>query len=199
MLIRISDIILSLLGLIILLPLLLLIALVIIADSRGGVLFIQTRVGKDNKDFKLLKFRTMVPYSENYGSLTVGFRDNRITKVGYFLRKYKIDELPQLINVLAGSMSMVGPRPEVRKYVDLYNAAQKIVLSVKPGITDLASLEYSDENDLLAASDNPEKTYIDEILPAKIRLNMVFINDRNLKNYFRILFLTVKSVIKTNK
>ena len=153
---RIFDLLFSFLGLVILSPFLLVIAILIVIDSKGDIFYLQQRVGKDNKDFNIFKFRTMRPNSDKQGLLTVGAKDSRITKIGVFLRKYKIDELPQLINVLIGNMSFVGPRPEVRKYVDLYNSEQKKVLTVKPGITDYASIEYSKENELLAKSENPE-------------------------------------------
>lgn len=129
------------------------------------------------------------------GLLTVGKRDPRITKSGYFIRKYKLDELPQLINVLFGKMSLVGPRPEVRKYVDLYSSDQMIVLSVKPGITDYASIKFVNENELLSKSSDPEKLYIKEIMPFKIELNMIFINSSSLYNYFRIIALTIKKIL----
>lgn len=133
--------------------------------------------------------------SDKHRLITVGGRDSRITNVGYFIRKYKIDELPQLINVLKGDMSMVGPRPEVRKYVDMYTAEQRKVLSVRPGITDYASIEYADENTLLGQSANPDKTYVEEIMPDKIRLNMRYIEKQNLKEYFKIIFLTIRKCI----
>ena len=154
----------------------------------------QQRVGKGGKDFSLWKFRTMYPESEKNGPITVGVHDSRITKPGKFLRKYKLDELPQLINVLSGEMSFVGPRPEVRKYVNLYSEEQKKVLSVKPGITDFASIEYADESELLSHSPDPLKTYVEEIMPAKIMLNMGYIEDTSLKNYFRIILLTVRKL-----
>ncbi len=134
--------------------------------------------------------------SDLNSQLTIGERDPRITGIGYYLRKFKIDELPQLINVLAGQMSMVGPRPEVRKYVDLYTDEQKIVLSVKPGITDFASIMFVCENETLASSDFPENTYIYEILPTKIKLNMKFINNSSISNYFYILYLTIRYILK---
>ena len=133
--------------------------------------------------------------SDKKGLLTVGDNDSRITKVGKFIRKYKLDEFAQLLNVLKSDMSLVGPRPEVRKYVDLYNQEQLKVLSVKPGITDYASIEYKDENKILAKSDNPEKTYIEEVMPHKLELNMKFINEKSLYNYFKIIFLTIFRVI----
>ena len=142
---RIFDIVFSISGLILLSPVLIVIAILIRFDSKGPVLYKQTRVGRNNKDFKLLKFRTMNPDSDSKGLLTVGGRDPRITKTGYYLRKFKLDEFPQLINVLYGEMSFVGPRPEVRKYVDLYTEDQKKVLDVSPGITDVASIKYKNE------------------------------------------------------
>jgi len=189
-LIRCFDILFSLAGLIILLPLFLIISLVIIIDSHGGFFYYQSRVGKNGKDFKLLKFRTMVTGAEKKGGLTIGARDGRITKSGYFLRKNKLDELPQLINVLLGDMSLVGPRPEIRKYVDLYSDDQRMVLLVKPGITDWASIVFISENEILGRSSNPEKTYIEEIMPAKIELNKRYIKNRSLAEYFKILWLT---------
>jgi lipopolysaccharide/colanic/teichoic acid biosynthesis glycosyltransferase len=199
MLIRISDFFFSLLGFIILSPVLLLIALIITLDSRGGIFFVQERVGRNNSVFKLIKFRTMSSYSDKSGALTVGMRDPRITRAGYYLRKFKLDELPQLINVLIGDMSLVGPRPEVRKYVNEYTEEQKVVLSVRPGITDYASIEFSNENEILSRSENPEKTYIEDILPAKIRLNMIYINNRNLITYFKVLFLTFREIIGNSR
>ncbi|MBA3663638.1 MAG: sugar transferase [Bacteroidetes bacterium] len=191
---RIFDFIFSLIGIIILLPFFLLISIFIIADSGFPVFYFQKRVGRDNVDFSLFKFRTMRKDSDKKGLLTVGGRDPRITKVGYYLRKYKLDELPQLLNVLSGSMSLVGPRPEVRKYVDLYNAEQKAVLQVQPGITDYASLEYFSENELLALSKDPEKTYIDQIMPAKLELNRKYIREAGLMTDLRIIFRTIKKI-----
>jgi lipopolysaccharide/colanic/teichoic acid biosynthesis glycosyltransferase len=194
-LIRFFDILLSILGLIILSPFLLILSIAIVIESKGGVFYKQTRVGKNNKDFKLYKFRSMQSGSDKKGLLTVGDNDSRITKVGKFIRKYKLDEFAQLLNVIKGDMSLVGPRPEVRKYVDLYNQEQLMVLSVKPGITDYASIEYKDENEILAKSDNPEKAYIEEVMPHKLELNMKFINDKSLYNYIKIIFLTIFRVI----
>lgn len=190
-LIRFFDVVFSVFGLLILFPFFLVLSFFILVDSKGGVFFLQHRVGKGGKDFRLWKFRTMYPDSEKHGQITVGDHDDRITRPGKFLRKYKLDELPQLINVLIGDMSLVGPRPEVRKYVSLYTEEQKKVLSIKPGITDYASIEYADESELLSRSSDPLKTYVEEIMPAKIRLNMGYINDPSLKNYFRIIFLTI--------
>lgn len=194
---RFLDIFFSSIGLIVLLPLFLVVGLWIKIDSKGPFFYKQKRVGKNNIDFSLYKFRSMIIDADKKGLLlTVGGRDPRVTKSGYFIRKYKIDELPQLINVLKGDMSLVGPRPEVRKYVDMYNDEQKKVLTVRPGITDYASIEYVNENNILSVSDNPEKTYIEEIMPAKIALNMKYINHQSLKEYFKIIFLTINHVVK---
>lgn len=195
MLKRLLDIVFSLAGLIILSPLFIVIAFLVAVTSRGGVFYRQIRVGKNNTDFKLFKFRTMYTDSDKKGLLTVGGRDPRITPVGYTLRKYKLDELPQLLNVLFGSMSLVGPRPEVRKYVDMYSTEQKKVLNVKPGITDYASLEYFSENELLAQSPDPEKTYITEVMPAKLALNQKYISESGLLTDLKIIFRTLKRIV----
>ena len=195
MLKRAFDIFCSFIGLIILSPLFISVCLLIILTSKGGIFFLQTRVGKNNSHFKLFKFRTMFTNSDKKGLLTVGAKDPRITSVGYYLRKYKLDELPQLLNVFFGSMSLVGPRPEVRKYVDLYSAEQKKVLLVKPGITDYASLEYFSENELLAKSSSPEKTYINEIMPAKLELNKKYILKNNVWIDIKIIFKTLKKIV----
>ncbi len=190
MLKRTFDIFCSLFGLLILSPLLIIIAILVATTSPGGVFYRQVRVGKDFKNFKILKFRSMRPDSDKKGLLTVGSKDNRVTKVGYFIRKYKIDELPQLINVLVGDMSFVGPRPEVPKYVEMYNEEQRKVLSVRPGITDYASIEYRNENDILAKSNTPEQTYIDEVMPAKLALNIKYINEMSFTTDIKIIFRT---------
>ncbi|MDP2386181.1 MAG: sugar transferase [Bacteroidota bacterium] len=195
MLKRSFDIISSFIGLLVLLPFFLIISILIILDSRGGIFYRQVRVGKNNIDFKLFKFRTMASGSDKKGLLTVGGRDSRITKIGYYLRKYKLDELPQLLNVFFGDMSLVGPRPEVRKYVDMYNTEQKKVLNVKPGITDYASIEYSNENELLATSSDPEKTYIEEVMPAKLWLNQKYISEQGLLTDIRIIFRTIAKIV----
>ncbi len=189
--IRFLDFLFSFIGLIILSPFLVLIMLWIKVDSRGPVFYIQKRVGLNGKDFNLFKFRSMKINSDKLGLLTVGNRDPRITNSGYFLRKYKLDELPQLLNVLLGEMSLVGPRPEVRKYVDLYDENQRVILSVKPGITDEASIAFKNENELLAKANNQELTYINEIMPAKIELNKMYINEQSFKNYIRIILKTI--------
>lgn len=189
--IRLIDIVLSIFGLIMLSPILLLTAIGISLESRGGVFFRQTRVGKDFKEFKLLKFRSMFVNSELRGQLTVGSRDARITKMGYFIRKYKVDELPQLINVLLGDMSLVGPRPEVPKYVSKYTKEQKRLLSVRPGITDYASLYYFEEADLLAASDDPERTYIEKVMPEKLSFSLRYLNQKSVYSDLKIMIFTV--------
>jgi len=194
--IRFFDILFSIIGLILLSPLFLILYLAICVESRGGGFYRQVRVGKNGVDFSLYKFRSMRVGSDAKGLITVGGRDPRITNVGYFIRRYKLDELPQLFNVLIGDMSFVGPRPEVRKYVDLYTAEQCRVLSVRPGITDYASIEYVDENVLLATSSDPEKTYIEEIMPDKIRFNMKFINQRSVREYFKIIRLTICKLVR---
>ena len=196
--IRFFDVSFSFVGIVFLSPIFLLLAIWIKIDSKGPIFYKQSRVGKDNKDFKLYKFRSMIMNADKKGLITVGGRDPRITRSGYFIRKYKLDELPQLINVLLGDMSLVGPRPEVRKYVDMYDKEQIRVLSIKPGITDYASIEYIDENEVLGKSDNPEKTYVEIIMPEKIRYNMKYINDKSLKHYFRIIFLTISKIVNKN-
>lgn len=193
--IRFCDIVFSSFGLLLLSPLFLFVALWIVIDDPGPVFYRQQRVGKNGKDFGLLKFRSMRVGADKMSLITIGDRDPRVTRAGYYIRKYKLDELPQLWNVLIGDMSLVGPRPEVRKYVDLYTQEQQKVLSVRPGITDYASIEYIDENRLLAASKDPDKTYIEEIMPAKIALNMRYINHRTFGEYFKIIFRTFAKII----
>lgn len=193
---RLSDILFSLLGLLILLPFFLVFAIIIIFDSGLPVFYFQQRVGKNGIGFYLLKFRTMKRNSDKKGLLTVGEKDARITRTGYFFRKYKIDELPQLFNVLAGDMSLVGPRPEVKKYVEMYSAEQKKVLSVRPGMTDYASIEYADENRLLAQSEDPEQLYINEVMPAKLRLNLKYINEQGFFTDLKIIFRTVLRIVR---
>ena len=193
--IRFFDIIFSALGLVILAPVFLAICLKIRLGSKGGSFYIQERIGKDGKPFGLYKFRTMRIGADSEGLLTVGEHDQRITRIGYFLRKTKIDELPQLLNVLKGEMSLVGPRPEVRKYVELYTEEQRKVLSVRPGITDYASIEYVNENELLSQAEDPERTYIEKVMPDKIKLNMKYLEHYTLTEYFKIIFLTFKSLL----
>jgi lipopolysaccharide/colanic/teichoic acid biosynthesis glycosyltransferase len=187
---RIFDIVFSFIGLLVLLPLFLLISIAVAFDSKGGVFYGQRRVGKGRKEFKLFKFRTMYTDSDKRGLLTVGERDPRVTRVGYYLRKYKFDELPQLLNVCIGDMSLVGPRPEVKKYVDLYNQEQLKVLSVKPGITDYASIEFSNENEILAKVSDPEAVYINQVMPAKLQLNLKYIGEAGLITDLKLILKT---------
>ena len=189
------DIVFSLAGILILSPFLLLFSLLIILDSGFPVFFVQKRVGKGSADFSLFKFRTMHTGADQKGLLTVGSKDPRITRIGYFLRSYKIDELPQLFNVLFGTMSLVGPRPEVRKYVSLYSEEQKKVLSVKPGITDYASMIYSNENEILSRTDNPEQHYIGHVMPAKLKLNLKYLENRGLLTDLSIILKTVGRIL----
>lgn len=188
---RILDFLFSLMGLIILSPFFLILALWIKIDSKGSIFYIQKRVGKNNIDFDLYKFRSMSLNADKKGLLTVGGRDPRITNSGYFIRKYKLDELPQLLNVLIGNMSLVGPRPEVRKYVNYYSTKQLEILNIRPGITDLASIKYKNENEILGKSIDPEKTYIQEIMPHKLELNIEFIENPTIIKYFTIIFRTI--------
>ncbi len=194
--IRFFDILLSSIGLILLSPLLVLVYVLVRLESRGPGFYSQKRIGKDGVPFRLYKFRSMRRGSDKGHLITVGGRDSRITKVGFYIRKYKIDELPQLWNVLIGDMSLVGPRPEVERYVRLYTPEQRIVLSVKPGITDYASIAFSNENELLGQAKDPEEMYINEIMPKKIEYNLNFINNRTLVEYFKIIFMTLCKIIK---
>ncbi|MBS1583659.1 MAG: sugar transferase [Bacteroidetes bacterium] len=191
---RAFDIVFALTLLVLLSPLLLVFASAVALTSPGGAFFRQQRVGRGGRPFRLLKFRTMRPGSEAQGQLTIGGRDPRITRVGYVLRKTKLDELPQLWNVLAGDMSVVGPRPEVPKYVALYTAEQRAVLSVRPGITGMASLDYIDENELLARAADPEKAYIEKVMPAKLALDLRYVRERSLALDLRIIAVTVRKV-----
>ncbi|MBS1579246.1 MAG: sugar transferase [Bacteroidetes bacterium] len=194
--IRFFDLLFSIIAAIILSPLLLLIFILVKLTSKGTAVFVQKRVGKNNIDFNLYKFRTMNISSDVQRLLTVGEKDKRITKVGVFLRRFKLDELPQLINVIKGDMSLVGPRPEVRYFVNYYTTEQLKVLNVLPGITDYASIKYRNENELLEKAENPEAFYINHILPEKINLNLLFINNPSLKIYFQILWATFIRIIK---
>ena len=192
---RFLDVILSALVLVILLPLFIISAIIIACESRGGVIYAQTRVGRYNKDFKLLKFRTMYTGSDQKGLITVGEHDSRITPFGYFLRKSKMDEFPQLLNIIKGDMSIVGPRPEVRHYVDMYTEEQMKVLSVRPGLTDFASLVYIDENKLLEDQENPEEFYIKEMMPRKLELNLKYIEQQSVKTDAILIFKTLKAIV----
>lgn len=194
---RIFDLVSSGIGIILLSPLLLVIALCIKLDSKGPIIFKQVRVTQFGREFKIFKFRTMKVNSESQGQLTVG-KDSRITKVGNILRKTKLDELTQLFNVFWGDMSLVGPRPEVPKYVALYTEEQREILKVKAGITDYASIYFSDENELLEGKKNPEQYYIDEIMPKKIEMNKKYIQEISVITDIKIIFLTILKILKHN-
>lgn len=194
--IRFFDILFSIIGLVLLSPLFTVLYLLIRIESQGGGFYSQERIGKNGKPFKLIKFRSMRIGSDKKGLITIGEKDNRITKTGFILRKYKLDELPQLWNVFIGDMSLVGPRPEVKKYTDLYTEEQKQVLQVRPGITDWASIKYVDENKILGESKDPDEAYVNLIMPNKIKLNMVYIQHQTLGEYFKIIFTTFKEIVR---
>lgn len=194
--IRFFDLIFSIMGLVILSPLFIVLYLLIRIESKGGGFYSQERIGKNGKPFKLYKFRSMRIGSDKKGLITIGEKDNRITKTGFILRKYKLDELPQLWNVFIGDMSLVGPRPEVKKYTDLYTEEQKQILHVRPGITDWASIKYVDENKILGESKTPDEAYVNLIMPNKIKLNMVYIQNQTLGEYFKIIFATFKEIVR---
>ncbi len=195
---RLFDIVTSGLALLVLLPLLVL-ALAVALGSPGGVFFRQTRVGRGGQPFQLLKFRSMRPGSEAKGQITVGERDPRITGVGHFLRRTKLDELPQLINILKGDMSVVGPRPEVPRYVALYTAEQREVLRVRPGLTSLASIAYINENEVLGRSADPERTYVEEVMPAKLALDLRYVREQSLVLDLRIIAGTFARLFQGSK
>jgi lipopolysaccharide/colanic/teichoic acid biosynthesis glycosyltransferase len=193
---RAFDLFFSLLGALLLVPLFLLISIWIKLDSAGPIFFRQVRVGRSGKPFRIFKFRTMCLDAETKGrQITVG-KDPRITQSGGFLRQYKLDELPQLLNVITGEMSLVGPRPEVPRYVALYPAAVRdMILSVPPGITDYASLEYKDENSILGEAEDPDKAYIEEIMPVKIGYYLRYVAERSLWGDFKLIMATFKELI----
>tara|TARA_B100000683_G_scaffold136812_1_gene133465 strand:- start:1107 stop:1691 length:585 start_codon:yes stop_codon:yes gene_type:complete len=191
---RIFDLISSSIVLVLLTPLLFLISLLIILDSKGGPFYIQVRIGQNGIPFGLYKFRSMRIDTEGL-KITVG-KDPRITKIGSIIRKYKLDELPQLINIIKGEMSVVGPRPETPNYVELYSEEQKKVLKVKPGLTDYASLYYIDESRILSERDNPEKAYIEEVMPAKLMLNQKYIQDASFWIDMKIIFITLFKILR---
>lgn len=195
--IRLFDIFFSGIGLIVLSPLFLIVYVLIRIESKGGGFYSQERIGLDGRPFQLYKFRSMRTDADKGSLITIGGHDPRITKMGYFLRKSKIDELPQLWNVFIGDMSLVGPRPEVKRYVDLYTEEQRKVLTVRPGITDWASMEYVDENVILGQAEDPDKAYIEQIMPDKIRYNMKWIENQSISEYFKIIFLTFYKIIKS--
>lgn len=188
---RLFDIVCSFFGLVFLSWLFVFVALWVGLSSSGGVFYRQRRVGRCNRDFTIYKFRSMRVNSDSQGLLTIGGRDGRITKAGVFIRKYKLDELPQLFNVLRGDMSFVGPRPEVRKYVELYTEEQKKVLTVRPGITSLSSIKYRNENEILSRSDNPEQYYIDVIMQDKLAIELDYLEQRSLLTDIKVIFQTI--------
>ena len=187
---RILDIFFATVALIVLSPLGMLIGIWVWIDTQNNPFFMQERVGKNGIIFSIIKFRTMRLNAQQMGGLTIGVDDNRITRSGYFLRKYKLDELPQCWNILIGDMSMVGPRPELPYFVEKFSEMQKIVLTVKPGLTDEATIFYKNESDILAKVNNPELYFSEKIVPHKIELNMIFINRQTVWNYLRIIFKT---------
>lgn len=193
---RLLDITASGIGLLLLCPLFLVLAIWIKLDSQGPVFYRQVRVGKGNRDFRIFKFRSMRIGSDKGSLITVGGHDARITRSGYFIRKYKLDELPQLINVFLGDMSLVGPRPEVRRYVDLYTEEQRRVLNVRPGITDPASIKYRNENELLEGAEDPERYYIEVIMPDKLRLNIAYAANQSLLDDLRLICETFKAIVE---
>lgn len=193
---RTFDLIASSLGLLLLSPLFLMLAIWIKIDSEGPVFYRQVRVGKGNRDFRLFKFRSMHVGSDRKGLITVGGRDPRVTRSGYYIRKYKLDELPQLINVFTGDMSLVGPRPEVRKYVDLYTPEQMHVLDVRPGITDPASIRYRNENELLAQVEDPDRYYVEVIMQDKLQLNLEYVEKQSFRFDLQLIFKTFSEIIR---
>jgi lipopolysaccharide/colanic/teichoic acid biosynthesis glycosyltransferase len=193
---RTFDIVVSCISLIIFSPLFIIISVYILFDSTGSVFYKQERVGKNKRIFYLYKFRTMIKDASKNGLLTVGAKDSRITKPGYFLRKYKLDELPQLYNVLIGDMSIIGPRPETPNHVELYNSEQLNVLSVRPGLTEPASLEYINESEILAQYPNPHEAYINIIMPAKLNLNAKYISEQSFIKDLKLILKTVVKIVK---
>ena len=191
---RTFDILFSSIGLLMLLPVFLVMAVWIKADSEGPVFYRQVRVGMHGKLFRIFKFRSMRLGSDKASQITIGERDSRITRSGIIIRKYKLDELPQLINVFIGDMSFVGPRPEVPKYVDLYTEAQRHVLDVRPGITDRASIRYINENELLGKANNPEDYYIHTIMPDKLSINLEYVKNNSFMDDVTIIFKTLSKI-----
>ncbi len=192
---RFFDIVASGLGLLVVSPIFLILAIWIKLDSKGSVFYRQVRVGRNNKDFRIFKFRSMRVGSDKKGLITVGGRDPRVTRSGYFIRKYKFDELPQLINVFIGDMSLVGPRPEVRKYVDLYTSEQMHVLDVRPGITSLASIRYRNENDILAAAEDPDKCYIEQVMPDKLVIDLEYVANHSFVDDIKLIVKTFWEIV----
>lgn len=192
---RLFDIIASGLGLLILSPLFLVVAIWIKCDSKGPVFYRQVRVGRNNQDFRIFKFRSMRLGSDKGSLVTIGGRDPRVTRSGYYIRKFKIDELPQLINVFIGDMSLVGPRPEVRHYVNFWTPEQMRVLDVRPGITDPASIKFRNENELMEKADDPEKYYIEVIMQEKIKLYLEYVENHSFINDIGLIFKTFWTIV----
>lgn len=192
------DFFFSLIFLIILMPFFIIIALLIIIDDGFPIMYRQTRVGKNGNLFKILKFRTMKRNADALGKLTISDKDPRITKIGYVLRKYKIDELPQLWNILKGEMSFIGPRPEVPEYVALYNTEQRDVLNVRPGFSDYASLDYINENEILSMYSTPEEAYTNIVMPQKLQLSLKYIHDMSIKTDMSIAIKTIIKIFNVN-
>lgn len=192
---RLFDIIASGLGLIVLSPLFIIVAIWIKLDSKGPVFYRQVRVGKHGKDFRIFKFRSMRVGADKGSLVTIGGRDPRVTHSGYFIRKFKIDELPQLINVFIGDMSLVGPRPEVRHYVDYWTPEQMRVLDVRPGITDPASIKFRNENELMEAADNPEEYYVNVIMQEKIKLYLEYVDNYSFFCDIKLIFKTFWAIV----
>ena len=192
---RLFDILASGCGLLVLSPVFIIVAIWIKLDSQGPVFYRQTRVGRHNKDFRIFKFRSMRVGSDKGSLVTIGGRDPRVTRSGYFIRKFKIDELPQLINVFTGDMSLVGPRPEVRHYVNYWNPDQMRVLDVRPGITDPASIRFRNENELLEKAQDPERYYIDVIMQEKIKLYLEYVEKSSFWYDIKLIFQTFKVII----
>ena len=196
---RLFDLLFSTIGLIVLSPLFVVLAIWIRLDSPGPVFYRQVRVGRHNKDFRIFKFRSMRVGSDKGCLITVGGRDPRITRSGYFIRQSKLDEIPQLINVFLGDMSLVGPRPEVRKYVDLYTPEQMHVLDVRPGITDAASIRYINESELLEKVEDPQRYYVEVIMPDKLALNLEYVRNHSLGGDVRLILKTIAGILSDGK
>lgn len=192
---RLFDIVASGLGLLFLSPLFLVLAIWIKLDSPGPVFYRQVRVGRYNKDFRIFKFRSMRVGADKQGLITVGGHDPRITRSGYFIRKFKLDEFPQLINVFIGDMSLVGPRPEVRRYVDLYTPEQMHVLDVRPGITSLASIRYRNENELLDKAEDPDQFYIDVVMQDKLAIDLEYVQNASFWYDVKLIFKTFWTIV----
>lgn len=192
---RLLDIFASGFGLILLTPVLIILAIWIKLDSKGPIFYRQIRVGRYNKDFRIFKFRSMKLDADKEGLITIGGRDSRVTKSGYVIRKFKLDEIPQLINVFIGDMSLVGPRPEVRKYVDMYSPEQLHILDVKPGITSLSSIRYKNENELLETAENPDQFYINVIMQDKLNIDLEYVKNYSFWYDLKLIFITIREIL----